>query len=100
MHLIRKFYANWDPRYSDSEIKIRGQVTFSVHDLNATLGTIEADSLALRQLNITHPYADIRYRFSISKSIARWFHHKESSLHLTLPYTHMNREAHMWLKII
>lgn len=46
LHLIKEFYANWDPRDHNSKRKIHGQVvTFTVHVLNAILGTPEVDTL-------------------------------------------------------
>lgn len=32
--------------------------------------------------------------------MARWIHHKDSSIYLTLPFSQMNVEARMWAKII
>lgn len=100
MHLIREFYADWDLKDLDSE-KIRGQVvTFSAYDLNAILGTPKADSLKLRQLNITLPYTNITHLLCSNRSIVRWIHHREGGYHMTFLYVQMNRKARMWLKII
>lgn len=56
LHLIKEFYANWDPQDPNSEVKIHGLVvTFSAHNLNVILGTLEADTIPLIQLNITPP---------------------------------------------
>lgn len=44
-HLIREFYANWDPRDPNLEIKICEKVvTFNAHDLNSILGIHEVDT--------------------------------------------------------
>lgn len=49
LHLIREFYVNWDPRDLYSKVKIHKQVvTFNTYDLNAILGSSNANSLQLR----------------------------------------------------
>lgn len=49
LHLIREFYANWDPQQADFSVQIRGQaMKFEAHVLNTILGTPETDPLQLR----------------------------------------------------
>lgn len=86
LHLVREFYANWDPRDLDFEVNIRGHVvTFTAHDLNVLFGALEADIDPLRQLNITPPYTDISHLLCENKFVARWTRHKDSGLHLIFP---------------
>ncbi|MCD9644868.1 hypothetical protein HAX54_033381 [Datura stramonium] len=101
LHLIREFYANWNPTLRSLTVKIRGQVvTFEPHHLNAILGARYTDAHFLRQLNITPPYADIKCTLCGARSTARWDRHKERGYHQTLPYSQMNQEARIWLKIV
>lgn len=49
LHLVREFYANWDHRDPDHEVKIHGKViTFKSKDLNEFLGLPESDVEPLR----------------------------------------------------
>ncbi|MCD7460847.1 hypothetical protein HAX54_044595, partial [Datura stramonium] len=51
LHMVRDFYANWDPTLCIHTIKIQGQVIqFEEHPLNAILGTPDTDPHPLRQL--------------------------------------------------
>lgn len=50
MSLVREFYANWDLRECNLEVKIRGQVlTFTPHTLNTLLGTPKLDVESLKK---------------------------------------------------
>lgn len=100
VHLIKEFYANWDLRDQNSEVKIHGQVTFSAHDLNSILGTLEVDSLQLRHLNITLPYKNIRQILYGNTSMAMCILHQEFGHHSIFSYAQMNRVARMSLKIM
>lgn len=96
MHLVREIYANWDPREQDSKVKILGQlVTFRNHDLNVLLGVLDVDTKQLKQLNIIPPYADIRHSLCGNNFLARWIHHKYSSLYLIFSSVKINIESYM-----
>lgn len=75
-------------------------MTFLAHDFNVILGTLEADTITLRQLNITPPYADIRHLLCGKRSTATSVHHRESGLNLTFRFAQINKEVSIWLKII
>lgn len=101
IHLIRVFYVNWDPQNLDFEVQIRGKVVkFEAHYLSAILGTLEADSIQLRQLNIMPPYPAIRHMLGGNRLTARWSRHKDNNYYFIFSYAYMNREARVWLKIV
>lgn len=101
LYLLREFYANWDPRDPNHEVKIRGKVvTFTAKDLNDLLGTPEADAVQLRQLIITPPYTHTRNFLCGTRSAACRTRQQGTSLHSSFPKAQINREARMWGKIV
>ena len=49
LHLVREFYANWEPSDPDHELKICGKVIrFTAADINELLGIPEANPNFLR----------------------------------------------------
>ncbi|KAG5599840.1 hypothetical protein H5410_031210 [Solanum commersonii] len=100
--MVHEFYANWAPDVRSHFVNVRGvDVTSTPTVLNDTVGTsLDADPLALTRLNIHPPYRAIRDTLCGPQSMLQWTKHSRKRYHQSLPYAHMLREDHVWLKIV
>lgn len=99
--LVHEFYVNQDPRQRDLEVEIRSKVvTFTANTLNVLIGMAEVNAEPLKLIKVEPPYAHIRHSLYGTHSTSRWEHHKENNTHVSLSFTHINREARLWAKII
>lgn len=97
LHLVREFYANWDPWDPDHEVKFYSRVVkFIAVDINYLLGEPEANANPLRQLIVTPPYAHIRYLLCGTRLAARWIRQRGMGLHSSFSYAQINKKGRIW----
>ncbi|KAF3631413.1 hypothetical protein FXO37_27975 [Capsicum annuum] len=97
LDLTREFYANWSPRTTGNEVKIRGQVLqLNADFFNSFLGTPSMDPSPLKELYNRPFYRAIRHTLCGSRSMTQWTRHKDNGCYNTYPYACLNREARIW----
>ncbi|KAG5627799.1 hypothetical protein H5410_013017 [Solanum commersonii] len=96
-----EFYANWAPEVRSHFVTVHGKnVPITPTCINDILGTPQdTDPLVLTGLNIRPPYQSIRHMLYGPQSMAQWTKHSGKRYHKSLPYAHMLRETHVWLKL-
>lgn len=62
--------------------------------------SLDVDSLVLTGLNIFPLYWDIRHTLYDPQLMVQWKKHSGKRYHKYIPYTHMLREAYIWIKIV
>ncbi|KAG5614783.1 hypothetical protein H5410_014607 [Solanum commersonii] len=81
-----------------SDICVDGDSLARINDI---LGTPQdTDPLVLTGLNIRPPYQAIRHMLCGPQSMAQWTKHNGKRYHKSLPYAHILRETHVWLKVV
>uniref|UniRef100_M1DMQ3 Putative plant transposon protein domain-containing protein n=1 Tax=Solanum tuberosum TaxID=4113 RepID=M1DMQ3_SOLTU len=100
--MVREFYVNWAPKERSYYVTVRGKnVTITPTCINDILGTPQdTDPLVLTRLNIRPPYQAIHHMLCGPQSMAQWTKHSGKRYHKSLPYAHMLRETHVWLKVV
>lgn len=101
--LVREFYANWNTENSqcNSQVVVRGKrVRVSTRAWNRFLGTPNCPNAEHLTMIEHPPYRDIRHTLCGENSTVRWNRSRETGQHATLPYSHLNLEARVWLKIV
>ncbi|KAG5620101.1 hypothetical protein H5410_005319 [Solanum commersonii] len=69
--------------------------------INDILGTPQdTDPLVLTRLSIRPPYQAICHMLCGLQSMVHWTKHSGKRYHKPLPYAHMLREIHVWLKVV
>ncbi|KAF3629434.1 hypothetical protein FXO38_05422 [Capsicum annuum] len=97
LHLIREFYANWDPNNPDHELKVCGKlIHFTAANINELLGIPEVNPNFLKQFIILPSYVHIRHLLCGTRFSARWTRHRVTGLHSSFPYAQMDEKARMW----
>lgn len=61
---------------------------------------IKVESEALTELQKWTPYRDIRHVLAGPQSSARWTRHAYRGFHQSFPFTYLNREARVWVKLM
>ncbi|PHT50258.1 hypothetical protein CQW23_10005 [Capsicum baccatum] len=101
--VVRKNGKQWYTKHTDAKniLEVRGKVIrFIAADVNDLLGIPETNLNFLRQFIVSPPYAYIRHLLCGQQSSARWTRHRVVGLHSSFPYTHMNKKASMWGRIM
>lgn len=68
--------------------------------INRILGTMDVSTTPFTQLQILPPYTAICHTLAGLTSTAKWIRHRYKRYHQSFIFSHINREARLWIKII
>lgn len=101
LSMVKEFYANFQSDIYTYFVQVQGvEDNLSLLAINQILGTTEVTSAILTGINIWSPYRDMRHTLAGTYSTARWTCHEYKRYHLSFLFDHMDKEAHVLIKIV